>query len=342
MKRRSLAWLTAAGLLATGLSVPAAVADPPAHNPGGPCIVDQQAYVLASVAGYDEAEHSLATIANNSRGTVEVHHAGLSGEGRNLTYATVGTGDTVVWLQARIHGNELHSTEAVLQILQRLGGNSQEARMLRDELTVVVIPLYNPDGAEADTRRSTTPTQTDLNRDWENFVQPESAAWWKVFAEVDPNIGLDLHHMSSAPRVEDTSDLNQFQIGTFTVDPSRLLPSQADLARQMTEVSIDALDGYGQTHLARYFDIDVTNAVLSRMLLGGTAPAGEDPSSQSRIDGAIFYEVRSVGQKSNGYLEQLFIRPTMAVLTAAADGSLYESDWADYDQLPYADFGRCG
>lgn len=342
MKLRPLAWLSAAGLLATSLAVPAAVADPPAHNPGGPCINDNQAYVLASVAGYDEVEQSLARIAHDSRGTVETHHAGLSGEGRNLTYATVGTGDTVVWLQARIHGNELHSTEAVLQILQKLGGNSASARALREELTIVAIPLYNPDGAEANIRQSTTPTRTDLNRDWENFVQPESAAWWRVFAEVDPNLGLDLHHMSEAPRVEDTDDLNQFQIGTFTVDPSRLLPSQADLARQMTEVSLDALDGFGQTHVARYPDIDITTAVLSRMVLGGTAPEGEDPSSQERIDGVIFFEARSVGQKSNGYLEQLFIRPTMAVLEAAADGSLYTSDWESYDALPYADRGSCG
>ena len=57
------------------------------------------------------------------------------------------------------------------------------------------------------------------------------------------------------------------------------------------------------------------------MLLGGPGPDGSDPGFETQ--GAIFYEVRSVGQKSNGMLEQLFVRPTMAVLEAAADGSLY-------------------
>ncbi len=48
--------------------------------------------------------------------------------------------------------------------------------------------------------------------------------------------------------------------------------------------------------------------------------------AQTPTRGAIFYEVRSVGQKSNGQLERLFTIPTMAVLTAAADGSLASYD----------------
>lgn len=333
--------LLSAGLLGGTFAAPASAG--PAQNPGGPCLQEQQNVSRSSVFSYADVQRRLTQIENASQGRVEVASAGSSGEGRELYYATVGTGDTVFWLQARIHGNELQSTQAVLHILQELGSsNTPEARLIRENLTVVVIPMYNPDGSEANIRQSTTPTRTDLNRDWENFAQPESVAFWNLFAELEPELGLDLHHMSSAPRVAGTDDLNQFQIGARTVDPSRLLPEQWDTARQMSEVSLDALAGYGQTHVARYPDIDITNAALSRMLLGGTAPAGETPLGADTLTGAIFYEVRSVGQKSNGYLANLFARPTMAVLTAAADGSLYGSDWADYDALPYARSGSCG
>ena len=51
------------------------------------------------------------------------------------------------------------------------------ARLIRDNLTIAVIPMYNPDGAEANIRQSTTPNRIDLNRDWENFAQPESVAF---------------------------------------------------------------------------------------------------------------------------------------------------------------------
>jgi hypothetical protein len=79
---------------------------------------------------------------------------------------------------------------------------------------------------------------------------------------------------------------------------------------------------------------------LSRMLLGGPGPDGSDP--RFKTQGAIFYEVRSVGQKSNGMLEQLFVRPTMAVLAAAADGSLYAHPGTGWEDIPFGQGQPCG
>ena len=145
-----------------------------------------------------------------------------------------------------------------------------------------------------------------------------------------------------APIVEDTDDLNQFQIGARSIDPSRMTDLQWLTNRQMAMVSVDALDRHGLANVAHYPLIDITNAVLSRMLVGGTAPAGEQPVMQTPTQGAIFYEVRSVGQKSNGQLENLFRIQTMAVLAAAADGSLSSYDISGYTSLPYASQGPCG
>jgi hypothetical protein len=76
------------------------------------------------------------------------------------------------------------------------------------------------------------------------------------------------------------------------------------------------------------------------MLLGGPGPDGIDPAFKTQ--GAIFYEVRAQGQKSNGRVEQLLVKPTMALLNAAADGSLYESPVSDWDLLPFAHEEPCG
>jgi len=338
--RKTLTALAATTLLAAGLGA-SAEADPP-HNPGGPCIQDDQNVSLESVAGYADVVRSLDRIERTSNGLVSVASAGQSGEGRDLFYATVGTGPTTFWLQARIHGNELHSTEAVLQILDRLAGGSPAARTIRENLTVVVIPMYNPDGAEANIRQSTTPTRIDLNRDWENFAQPESVAFWRLWRDTAPELALDLHHMGEAPVVNGTDDLNQFQIGARSIDPSRMTAEQWLTNRQMAMTSVEALDQYGPVNVAHYPLIDITNAALSRMLMGGTAPAGEQPVVDTPTRGAIFYEVRSVGQKSNGQLENLFRIPTMAVLLAAADGSLGSQDISGYPNLPFATQGPCG
>ncbi|MCW3818189.1 M14 family zinc carboxypeptidase [Micromonospora sp. DR5-3] len=340
--RRTLAALATAGLLTTVLTGGPPASASPAQLPGGPCLQPSQNVSLSSVAGYDDVRQVLDRIERTSGGLVRVDSAGTSGEGRELLYATVGSGPTTFWLQARIHGNELHSTEAVLQILDHLASGFPQARLIREKLTVVVIPMYNPDGSEANIRQSTTPNRIDLNRDWENFAQPESAAFWRLWRQVAPQFALDLHHMGEAPVVNGTDQLNQFQIGARSIDPSRMTAEQWLTNRQMAMVSVDALDRYGLANVAHYPLIDITNAVLSRMLMGGTAPAGEQPVAQTPTRGAIFYEVRSVGQKSNGQLENLFRIPTMAVLLAAADGSLMSHDVSQYANLPFASQVPCG
>ena len=340
--RRNLGLFACASVLVGAAIVPnIATADPP-HSPGGPCIQGDQNVSLASVAGYQDVVRELDRIERGSQGRVEIESAGTSGEGRDLLYATVGDGPETFWLQARIHGNELHSTEATLQILDSLSSGAPWAEDVRENLTVVVLPMYNPDGAEANIRRSTTPTSTDLNRDWENFAQPESVALWKLWRNVAPTYTLDLHHMSEAPVVEGTNDLNAFQIGARSIDPARMTTEQWQTNRAMAMASVDALADYGAVNVAKYPDIDITNAVLSRMLLGGTAPAGEQPVAETPTKGAIFYEVRSVGQKSNGQLENLFRIPTKAVLRAAASGDLASYDVSGYEDIPYAESGECG
>jgi hypothetical protein len=340
--RKPMVTAAAIAVLTLGLgSLPTATADPP-HNPGGPCLQPGQQVQLSSVADYADVVRALDRIERTSHGRVSVASAGTSGEGRQLLYATVGDGPTTFWLQARIHGNELHSTEAALQILDHLASGDPTARLIRDQLTVVVIPMYNPDGAEANIRQSTTPNRIDLNRDWENFAQPESVAFWRLWRDVAPELALDMHHMGEAPVVNGTNDLNQFQIGARSIDPSRMTAEQWLTNRQMAMVSVDALDHYGPANVAHYPLIDITNAALSRMLMGGTAPAGEQPVTPTPTRGAIFYEVRSVGQKSNGQLEQLFRIPAMALLAAAADGSLDSYDVSAYPSLPFATQGPCG
>jgi hypothetical protein len=132
-------WLLSVLVLGLAVSVVfagSATADPPSGVPGGPCIEDNQQVSLSSLPSYEEVVRILGQIEHSSRGEVEVASAGLSGEGRELLYATVGHGPDVFWLQARIHGNELHSTEAVLQVLKYLANSgSPEAQLIRDRLT---------------------------------------------------------------------------------------------------------------------------------------------------------------------------------------------------------------
>jgi Zinc carboxypeptidase len=172
--RRKLATLAAIGLLTAGLGS-AAVTPAFATVPGGPCLQPNQNISLSSVPSYDEVVATLDRIEHASQGLIAVKSAGQSGEGRELLYATVGSGPTAFWLQARIHGNEIHSTEAVLQVLDYLASGAPEAQTIRQNLTVVVIPMYNPDGASgADTNEGRDLLRSPLCRPKEQRSAGES------------------------------------------------------------------------------------------------------------------------------------------------------------------------
>jgi hypothetical protein len=358
--RRLSSLLAVSALVATGLLTPVAAQDAPQH-PGGPCIQDEQNVSLESIYFYDDVVRELDRIEQSSRGLVTVDSAGQSGQGRELLYATVGSGDTVFWIQGRIHGNERLGTQAALRMLDWLTSGDPAARLIREKLTVIVIPMYNPDGAEFLTasglrgiRGSVTPNfNRDLNRDWEIFNQPESIAFWHLFAQTLPNYALDYHHVGEAHVVEGTNELTQFQIGHRPIAVSRFTEEQWRTNRAMTMVVHDAVDHIGAVNVTRYGPaqnpaFDITNAVISRMLLGGNAPGlppaappGETPIDHT-VNGALFFEFRNVGQKSSGMLVQLHIVSTKALLTEVAEGTLDDQDISGFDSIPFPESVSCG
>lgn len=155
---------------------------------------------------YADMVRTLDQIERTSRGAVTVSTLrelgitpGVSEAGRDLYVATVGTGDTHVWLQGRIHGNEPYGTDTLLDVLRSVGSNgSRTFRQIREELTLHVIPMYNPDGTELYIRHTVLAdgTKIDLNRDWAPgaFRAKESVAWYTYWTQVKPAFGLDIHH----------------------------------------------------------------------------------------------------------------------------------------------------
>ncbi len=102
---------------------------------------------------HDELGAELARIERVSAGVVDVEQAGRSNRGREIWTARVGTGPKVVLITSEIHGNEKVGTEALVDLLDWVGtSTSRKATQWREELTIVVVPKMNPDGAELDRR----------------------------------------------------------------------------------------------------------------------------------------------------------------------------------------------
>jgi predicted deacylase len=102
---------------------------------------------------YEELQHKLTQIEQSSGGRVSVDVAGYTNQGREIYTARVGEGDKILLVQSEIHGNEKTGTVALLNILQNIGSsNSAEARKIREEMTIVAVPMMNADASELDRR----------------------------------------------------------------------------------------------------------------------------------------------------------------------------------------------
>lgn len=103
---------------------------------------------------YSQLTREVQRLERTTQGRVDVEVAGQSNQGRDIYVARVGEGDTVIYVQTQIHGNENHGTQALLNLLREMGGNTAEARELRENITLVGIPRLNVDGGENDTRQN--------------------------------------------------------------------------------------------------------------------------------------------------------------------------------------------
>lgn len=111
-------------------------------------------YSISGFISHSELKKSLYQMEASSKGLLEVDVAGQSHKGLDIYTVKVGTGDKVILIQSEIHGNEKTGTVAILNLLKNLSANSKEANQIRDEVTLVFMPMMNPDASEADKRRN--------------------------------------------------------------------------------------------------------------------------------------------------------------------------------------------
>jgi hypothetical protein len=278
---------------------------------------------------------------------------GVTEAGRDLWVATVGTGPQHVWLQGRIHGNEPYGVDTLLTILGAVGSSgAPQYRAIRDALTLHVIPMYNPDGAELNIRHTVLAdgTRVDLNRDWapDAFAAAESRAWYTYWTRVKPAYGLDIHHQGL--KTEADGDAITMSLGISLAPSGPTLPDvKAGLydrqTRQMQGHVYQAVSRAGFTNVDRYsvgsYEIDIAGGVSSAVMLGlnwnGLNPTGHSHPM-------VFFETSgntsdgSIGQKARGkFIRQNVIGAT-TLLEGLATGAVWTTDRMLWHSIPHVDY----
>lgn len=101
----------------------------------------------------------------------------------------------MLWISANVHGNEESGADASLRVLYDLTDREDcAAARIRDNALVVILPIQNPDGREANTRRNAY--GFDLNRDWFARTQPETDGKLELLRQYRPVLHIDAHETS--------------------------------------------------------------------------------------------------------------------------------------------------
>ena len=123
---------------------------------------------MVTTSYYDAWSRSLA-----ERKDVTVRLLGRSVRGRPIVVAATGDRPQAVLLLGRQHPPEVTGALTMRTFVATVLADTELAKRFRESFQVITVPLLNPDGVAAGHWRHNA-DETDLNRDWGPFKQPET------------------------------------------------------------------------------------------------------------------------------------------------------------------------
>lgn len=126
---------------------------------------------------------------------------GQSVQGRPLVAITLGSGPVSVLAWSQMHGDESAASMALVDLLTWIASDDTSAvrdRLLRS-VTVTLVPMLNPDGAELFQRHNAV--GVDINRDARRLATPEARALKALHDRLKPQFGFNLHDQNARTTV---------------------------------------------------------------------------------------------------------------------------------------------
>ncbi|MEI6592896.1 MAG: M14 family zinc carboxypeptidase [Holophagaceae bacterium] len=320
--RRSLA-----PVLALSLLLPAALGAVSPPTPTGPALWEAWPTARVSPADPWGLKHSglrvaLADLQARHPGLITLVEEGTSAEGRQIPLLRLGSGPTGVLLWSQMHGDEPTATSALLDLMHWLGTRPQDPAVQRvlSRLTLWVIPMLNPDGAERTQRWNAQ--GLDINRDALRLSSPEGRFLKAVRDRVQPTVGYNLHNQNPHLRAGATGTQVALSLLSVPGDEAFSVTPGIRQTRRLA-VAVDRLvQPLAQGRVARY-DTDYTaRAFGDSMTRWGT------PTLLIETGGWA-------GLAEAERLVRLNFVALAGSLSALADGSLAAVDDAAYDRIPF-------
>ncbi|AGW85818.1 Peptidase [Blattabacterium sp. (Nauphoeta cinerea)] len=144
----------------------------------------------------------LLQIMNKYKDICSIIPIGLSIEKRKIFKIKWGIGKIKIFIWSQMHGNETTGTKSMFDIFHFFlkEKNCELVQFFKKNLTILFIPMLNPDGSEIFRRRNAI--NIDLNRDAIRLQSPEIQILFKEIGKSKPNILFNLHDQRSIYNVD--------------------------------------------------------------------------------------------------------------------------------------------
>jgi hypothetical protein len=223
------------------------------------------------------------------RGRVSIEEVGRSVEGRALHLLSVGRGPRRLLLWSQMHGDEPSATPALLDVVDTL--LASDPLGVLDRLTLLIVPMLNPDGAERYVRRNAQ--AIDVNRDALVLATPEGRLLKALRDRFLPELGFNLHDQDRRTTIGDTGVLATISLlavagdaqGTLTPGRARAKRACSLVARTLSQFVPGGVARYDEDWNPRAFGDNLTAWGTPVVLIeSGGVPAGLVPGDLTRLN----------------------------------------------------------
>jgi len=273
-----------------------------------------------STLRHADVERWLKKLADGSAGRLSVKEFAKSYESRPIYLATLGSGPRRVLLWSQMHGDEPTHTAVLLDLLSYLLRTPTQppAVDILASCTLLMIPMLNPDGAEAVTRYNAQ--HIDINRDALRLQTPEGRALLEAAKTLKPEFGFNLHNQNARATVGAPPEPAVVAVMAPAADAANTELPHVRRAKQIAMCVVDAVRPTIGNKISRYEAEYMPWAFGETIQSHGTATVLIEAGGWSEPDPTPMVEVHF-----NGLL---------AALHAIAKDTYLQVDPAEYDSLP--------
>ncbi len=247
---------------------------------------------------------------------------GLSAEGRTISLYSYGSGATNILLWSQMHGDEPTATMALMDMLGlfRNHPTHEVARLIHERLTLRLIPMLNPDGAERFTRR--TAQLVDMNRDALDLQTPEANILKSTRGRFNPEFAFNLHDQDPRYTVGTTKQITAIALLAPAFNEERLDNTVRMRAKKVAAAFAEAMNEFIPQQLAKWDDAYEPRAFGDSVQRWGTSTVLVESGGWK-------------GDKEKMFLRKLNCVGLLTSLAAIADGSFDSADTQIYERIPF-------